>query len=134
MTYLSLPAWLQDRPLYLAELLLALGWSIVDVTWTCRGVELAPGTEPTTLEDISDTGQSINTLELFDASTPDVQLVDGEIVGDRWSAPREEPPIITLRAVDSTSWDLELSQQPCVDSIKSAFPQAIDLNSELFHE
>lgn len=133
MTYLSLPAWLQERPLYLAELLLALGWSIADTTWTCQGVELAPGTEPTTLEDISDTGRSLNTLELFDASTPDVQLIDGEIFGNRTNH-NEVTPVITLRSVDSTSWDLELSEQRCVDSIKSAFPQVTDLSPKLFRE
>lgn len=133
MTYLSLPAWLQERPLYLAELLLALGWSVADTTWTCHEIELAPGAEPSTLESISDTGQTISTLELLSASTPDVQVIDGEIFGNRKNG-NETVSAITLRAVDSTSWDLELSAQWDVDTIKSAFPQATEIDPELFRE
>ena len=124
MTCLSLRAWRwHHRPLYLAELLLALGWSVADMVWTCRDVELPPGAEPATLEELSDSGGELTTLELFRASTPEIQVIDGEFAGRRADSETTEPAIV-LRAIRSTSWDLELSSPRDVDTIQAIFPRA----------
>jgi hypothetical protein len=45
MKYQPIPSWIDGRSVYLAELLLVLGWPIVDLSWRCRTWRVAPGAD-----------------------------------------------------------------------------------------
>ncbi|MEZ4312249.1 MAG: hypothetical protein R3F14_29825 [Polyangiaceae bacterium] len=67
----------------------------------------------------------LSTLELLHLVTPDVQIIDGEIVG--YSATDEEVPVILFRAVDSTSWDVESDDSDVLALIRTTYPDARDI-------
>ncbi|GEM_PF-1149796 len=128
MKYLSLPAWQGEKPLYLAELILALGCSAADLTWRCRSLEIGPGPETHPLEAAADSGDELTLLELLHLATPDVQVIDGEIIGYECQDGQLQP-VVTLRAIDSTSWELELPHESDFQRILAAFPETVELNS-----
>ena len=132
MRYLSLPAWRGGRPVYPAELILALGWSTAGMTWLCQDLEVCPGPEKTSLEEASASHKKLTTLELLKLPTPDVQVVDGEVTGYKKQQDGEIQPIMTLRAVDSTTWDLEILSESDFQRIQTAFPEATEPSPELF--
>lgn len=131
MRYLSLPAWRDGRPLYLAEIILALGWSAADLTWRCRDLEIGPGPDVSALEEVALSDKKLSTLELLHFATPDVQLIEGEVFAYRKERGTGQP-IVTIRAVDSTSWDLEFFNDHDFQSIITAFPESIELEAKLF--
>jgi hypothetical protein len=130
MRYLSLPAWRDGRPLYLAELILAFGWPVAHLIWRCHALEIGPGPEVEPLA-TSTSEKSLTSLELLHLATPYVQVIDGEIAGyeERGGQLRL---VVALRAVDSTSWDLEISNESDFQRIVAIFPEAVELDPKLF--
>lgn len=131
MRYLSIPAWRDGRPLYLAELILALGWSAVDLTWQCRDLEIGPGPELSALEQAAATNERLTSLELLHLATPYVQVIEGEMIAYKEQGDKTQRMVV-LRAVDSTSWDLEFFDDFEFQCIASAFPGATELDPKLF--
>ena len=131
MRYLSLPAWRDGRPLYLAELILAHGWSIADLIWRCRALEVGPGPEVAPLEAAAASDERLTSLDLLHMATPYVQVISGEVTGYE-ERDGQLQPVVVLRAVDSTSWDLEISSGSDLQRIAAAFPEAVELDLKLF--
>lgn len=131
MRYLSLPAWREGRPVYVAELILALGWSAADLIWRCEELEIGPDPGLTALEESAASGKKLTSLELLHLATPYVQVIDGEITGYK-ERDGQLQPVVVLRAVDSTSWDLEISDEANFQRISAIFPEAVELDPKLF--
>ncbi|MGQ0777443.1 MAG: hypothetical protein ACT4NY_24045 [Pseudonocardiales bacterium] len=128
---MSLPAWRDGRPLYLAELILALGWSAVDLTWQCRNLEIGPGPGVSPLEEAAATDEKLTSLELLHLATPYVQVIEGEVIAYKDQGEKARRMVV-LRAVDSSSWDLEFSDDSGFQRIVAAFPEATELDPKLF--
>jgi hypothetical protein len=121
----SVPAWIDGGPVHLAELVLALGWSARYLVWRCANVE--GDDDAVALEQACELGRELTTFELLHLTTPDVQVVDGEVTGSRDGA-----PVVVLRAVDSTTWDVQTVDDADYRSVRRAFPSATDLDPKLF--
>jgi hypothetical protein len=132
MRYLSLPAWRDGRPLYLSELILAFGWSVVDLTWSCNALEIGPGPEISSLEAVAGNNKRLTTLELLHLATPYVQVIDGELIGYNEHDGQVQPAVL-IRAVDSTSWDLGILDEENSQRITDIFPEAVELDPKLFN-
>lgn len=113
-----LPAWRGGRYVQLAELLLVLGKLVVDATWVLRVVEVAPGDGEVSL-DTWDPARVLSTFDVLHLFTPDVQLIDGELESTR----RENgEPWLVMRAVDSTTWDIETADPKVARCLEVAYP------------
>lgn len=121
MRGLTFPAWIGEHYVSLAELLLTLGRSILSCSWEARVDEIAPHPRANRIEAIVPS-QRIGTMELLHLVTPDVQVIDGELRCLRDAGDHE--PWISIRAVDSTSWDVESSNEEILEIIRNAFPAA----------
>lgn len=69
--------------------------------------------------------ERLTTPELLRLVTPDVQLIDGTLLG--YGGPGQEPPSHVLRAVDGTSWDVESMDEDVLARVRRAWPDAHDL-------
>lgn len=123
MGALTFRAWRDGRYVALGEILVVLGPRILDLSWTLRLVDVAPHPRAHHLEAVPP-DKSLGTLELIHLVTPDLQIVDGEVTG---SADGLSPKVM-IRAVDSTSWDIESDDVAVLSAIKYAFPDAAELD------
>jgi hypothetical protein len=120
MMNLTFAAWKDGHYVSLAELLEAFGDAIASYRWTIRIEEVAPHPKSTTFEKAAG-NENLTTERLREIAAWDVQIIDGEIVGH---APAENAPVVILRAVDSTSWDVSATDDRVIRAIKSAYPDA----------
>jgi hypothetical protein len=116
MTVLTIPAWRSDRYRTLAELLLVLGTFVRQTTWTLSVEEAAPDDAGRYLENW-DPAHKVSTFELLHLVTPEVQVIDGFFRGTG-------PSNITIRAVDSTSWDIDTSDAELLDLLLETYDDA----------
>lgn len=110
---------------------LCLGWPAADLTWRCYSLEIGPGPATEPLEAAANSGDKLTLLELLHLATPNVQVIDGEVIGYACQDGQLHP-VVVLRAVDSTSWDLELSNESDFQRILAAFPETVELSAKLF--
>ncbi len=121
MTRLSIPAWRNGSYVSLAELLLVLGRFVHGFQWRLCVYEAAPGPGASTLE-TWDPQVSLSTYGLLHLLTPDVQLIDGYV-----STIETRPggqPLVTLRAIDSSSWDIETWDPGIAEAITDQYAEA----------
>lgn len=130
MKYLSIPAWQQDSPVYLAELILALGSSARNLLWQLRSLDVAPNTGSNKLAEANQSNKMLTTLDLLHIITPDVQIIDGEIIGYQNIAAGS--PHILFRAVDSTTWDIEITDGSDFHALSAAFPESSEIDPKHF--
>jgi hypothetical protein len=123
MRGLSFRAWRDGRYVALAEILVLLRPRVLNFSWALRLVEVAPHPMARALESVSPE-TSLGTLELIHLVSPDVQVIDGEVVGSVDGA----SPRIVVRAVDSTSWDIESDDEEIVSEARRAHPDATELD------
>ncbi|MFY0573458.1 hypothetical protein ACN28S_03015 [Cystobacter fuscus] len=117
-------AWREGHYLNLDELLRVLEQFVMGFTWKLHPGEIAPGPSAERIESV-DPEELMNTLDLLRLITPDVQIIDGEILG--YAHPGQELPAVVLRAVDSTSWDIESEDEEVLSVIRKVFPDAMDI-------
>jgi len=79
--------------------------------------EVAPGPGVEALEAL-DPSVSLDTLELLHLITPRVQIIDGVIE----SYDEKEGLILLIRAVDSTSWDIETEDIELLEALQRVYP------------
>jgi hypothetical protein len=124
MRGVTLKAWQAEHYVGLAELLRLLEPRIEGFTWEPRLGEMAPGPEAERLEALAPEPR-LTTLEVRHLFTLDVQLIDGVFLGYAHSA--QTSPTIVLRAVDSTSWDIESDDEEVLALVRRAWPDVIDI-------
>jgi hypothetical protein len=120
MTSVTFRSWQDDRYLSLWEILSALGSLIENLQWQVQIEELAPGPGESRLETmVADT--TLDTRELLDASRGDVQIIDGLLSG--FKADEARFPYLTIRAVDSTWWDVDADDEAVIRTLRAHFPR-----------
>ncbi|WP_044529114.1 hypothetical protein [Herbaspirillum sp. B65] len=68
-----------------------------------------------------DPGQPLSYSTLLRMVTPQLQVIDGEAVA---VDPVSSEKRLLIRAVDSTSWDIETEMQSVVDKVRECYPWA----------
>jgi hypothetical protein len=117
-------AWREGQPVSLHDLMRVLEPFVRGLTWKLRLDEVAPGPWVERLEAIGPE-ERLTTSEVLRLVTPDVQLIDGALFG--YGGPGQEPPSLVLRAVDSTSWDVESASEEVLALVRRAWPDALDI-------
>jgi len=113
---LSIPAWENASYLSLEDILLAIENRCQNFIWRLHVVEAAPEPGAKMLEGI-DPKASMNYFDLLDLVTPGLQIIDGEAIAEDV----DSDAYVLIRAVDSTSWDIETNMPSVEAAIQQAF-------------
>ncbi|EPX56033.1 hypothetical protein D187_007375 [Cystobacter fuscus DSM 2262] len=124
MRGVTLKAWRAEHYVGLAELLRLLEPRVADFTWEPRLGEVAPGPGAERLEALGPE-QRLTTFEARHLLTLDMQLIDGVLLG--YAHSDQTSPTVVLRAVDSTSWDIESDDEEILALVRRAWPDASDI-------
>ena len=117
---LSIPAWRNSHYISLAEILLNIGKSLINMQWFVRIDEAAPEPGAEQLEALLPT-TPLSIFELLHLVTPSIQIIDGEITAK--DETKTENPYLVIRAVDSTSWDIETNLDHIAHELKQPYPE-----------
>jgi len=117
---LTFPAWKDGHYICLTELLLLLGRVCINWNWYIRIEEVAPEPGAERLE-TTDPMTPIDIFTLLHLVTPRIQVIDGEITA---MDSETSEPLLILRAVDSTSWDIETNNKEILAVVKMVYPEA----------
>src|SRR2546425_881570 len=123
MSGVSFAAWQNGRYVGLAEILLVLGRAVIGLIWRLQIAEVAPEPGSAGLNQATD-AEGLSTLDVLHLVAPDVQIIDGEVQGFRGD---DSSPVLVIRAVDSTSWDVVAADTEILAVIRAAYPDAADL-------
>ena len=124
MKGVTFDAWREHHYVGLAEILRVLGRDGQGLVWRLKLDEVAPDPTSYALEEILPT-QVIDTRSLLALVDRNTQIVDGVMTG--FDASNESSPIVIIRAVDSTSWDVESNDEELIARIRRAFPDSRDI-------
>jgi hypothetical protein len=118
---LSISAWNNDKYISLEEILRAMEHLVVGFTWWLRVLETAPEPGSEVLNDVNPE-LPMSYADLLTLVTPNLQIIDGEAIA------RDEihnsNKYVIIRAIDSTSWDVETEMNGIVSAILHAYPDA----------
>lgn len=117
---LSIPAWREGHYLSLEEILRTLGDSCSEFEWILHAIDVAPEPGTDVLLGL-DPGQPLSYSTVLRMVTPQLQVIDGEAIA---VDPASSEKRLLIRAVDSTSWDIETEMQSVVDKIFECYPWA----------
>ena len=115
---ISVPAWQGNRYVSLEELLQLIEKFYPEKEWYIRADEVAPEPGAERIEATS-ADVSIQLSELQALVSPNLQLVDGEVI-----ARDSQGVCLRLIAVDSTSWDVEADDELAIAQLVAAYPDA----------
>jgi hypothetical protein len=104
------------------QLLSALGPIAKELTWRLDLTEVAPGPTAAALESLRQ-DQWLTTQELDRLAGGDAQIIDGAIFGHRMA--NDDRVVVVITAVDSTSWDVESTDEQVIQLIRAEYPDAI---------
>lgn len=121
---LSIPAWEEDRYLSLTELLILFGRYFIKLKWYVRVEEAAPEPGAEKLESL-DPLAPIDIFELLHLVSPTIQIIDGTITAKETE---DAEPKLVLRAVDSSSWDIETNNIEVLSLARSRFPELFEFD------
>ena len=93
-------------------------------TWTVRDVECLGGDAAAALHDASDACRSLAGSKLIELAREVEQIVDGEFSG---RLPNEEADWITIRAVDSSAFDVQTDREEILVALKAKFDWVEDI-------
>lgn len=114
----SMPAWIGDHYISLAEILLCIGTSLTGLQWRVNIHEVAPEPGTEQLEALSPAA-ALSIFELLHLVTPGAQIIDGEIT----AKDKGGKQLLLLRAVDSSSWDVETDLEHIVRALEDSYPE-----------
>lgn len=123
----TFPAWHGTSYVSAPEVLNALKSHVHEFVWQIRADEVAPGPGARQLQEISP-GARLSTPELLDRLRPGAQIIDGELRG--YDSTDSATPAVTLRAVDSTWWDVESEDKGLIAAVRGAFPDASPIDDD----
>jgi hypothetical protein len=119
MKRVTFKAWHGDHYLSLWDILTELRDVVENLQWRVRIDETAPSPQAERLEAI-DHDAWLDTAGLLGIATRDVQVIDGEASG--YKTAQSGSPYLTIRAVDSTWWDVESDDEGVTRTVMSRFP------------
>jgi hypothetical protein len=108
-----------DRDVYLAELLLLVGFRFINAQWyvDTSKLEVAGDSE---LYSMTDDDMPLSTFELIHFVTPTVQVIDGEFIA-RLDSDDSDEFSLRIAAIDCTCWDIETKFDDIYDTIRSMY-------------
>ena len=124
MIAVTFSAWKGDRYIGLAELLVVLGGSILDLWWEVDIDEMAPEPGAEALEALTSSGR-VQTLELLRRAAPDFQIIDGRLTG--YVDEDSGDALVRIAAVDSSSWDVESSFDHMLPALRERYEDLMPL-------
>lgn len=113
-----MPAWTGDHYISLAEILLCIGKLLTDLQWYVNINEVAPEPGAEQLEALSP-AVPLSIFQLLHLVTPGIQVIDGEIT----AKDKGGKQLLLLRAVDSSSWDVETDLEHIVRKLEDSYPE-----------
>jgi len=116
---LTFRAWQGDRYLGLWDILTALEDVVANLQWRVRIDEMAPEPGANRLEEIGHDAW-LDTAELLDVAANNVQVIDGQVSG--YQSRDSASPHLTIRAVDSTWWDVESADEHVAEAVVDRLP------------
>lgn len=119
---LSICAWRGDHYVSLHELLDLIGHFFAECRWSVQVNEVAPEPGAELLEDC-DSSRLMLLHELIRISAPNIQVIDGEIT----AIDNDGNASLLLRAVDSTSWDIETANTEALARVRESFGDAVEI-------
>ena len=108
----------------LRDVLALLGEDGVRSAWTVRGVECLGGDAAFALHHASEAGEVLAGHRLAELARDVGQIVEGEFSG---RLPDEDSDWITIRAVDSSAFDVQTDREDVFRSLKATFKRVDDL-------
>jgi hypothetical protein len=110
----------------LTDLLDVVGADAVGSTWSVRGVEcVGPSAEAVAaLHKASDESEELSGERLVALAREITQVIDGEFIGRRLT---ESDPWIVIRAVDSSWFDVETTDEALLLKLRARFNEVSDL-------
>lgn len=114
----SMSAWRNAHYISLAEILLCIGKSLTGLQWYVKSTEVAPEPGAEQLEALSPAA-ALSIFQLLHLVTPGIQIIDGEITAKDESGKQQ----LLLRAVDSSSWDVETDLEHVVRTLEDSYPE-----------
>jgi hypothetical protein len=111
-------AWTDEHYGTTAEVLGALGERLEHLRWRLE-IDEANTDEPERFDQQKER-ETAQLIEFLD----DVQIIDGSLEGRR---PGDDEPYVTLRAVDSSWWDVESDDPRLLDAVRAKYPDAFDI-------
>ncbi|MFJ4672845.1 hypothetical protein [Kitasatospora purpeofusca] len=120
MKGIRFPAWYGKHYVTLAELLVRLGSSGLDLMWR---VELDWIIDPRCVEMENRSAKAgMDTLTLLSLTTPSLQLIDAEVCGFAG-----DELVLVLTEFDSSSWDVRAADERVLSDLRRHYPGAEDL-------
>ncbi|RYZ91346.1 MAG: hypothetical protein EOP06_06980 [Proteobacteria bacterium] len=117
MKPLTFDAWRDGTYLPLTEILLVLGKYTIDLSWSLEIGDIAPEPGASALEARAKSGQPMSTVEMLDYFSPSLQIIDGTMEGTDSKGNK----VVTIKAVDSTSWDISTTLEGINRELKERF-------------
>lgn len=108
----------------LRDILRWLGDDATRSVWVVRNVECRGGDAATELHEASDRSTELSGARLNELANGVMQVVDGEFYG---RLPNESSAWITIRAVDSSAFDVETNREDILRALKANFSHVEDL-------
>src|SRR5258708_5728366 len=124
MKGVTLRAWHGDRYLGLRDVLAALGDRTENLQWRLHLEEIAPGPHSPRLEAMNPDAW-LDTPTLLGIAEHDVQIIDGELSGYRPG--QHDAPYVTIRAADSTWWDVESDDDDLTALVRHRLPDVEEM-------
>lgn len=119
-------AWHGDCYVSAPEVLEALEPHLQGLLWRVHVHDVAPGPGARGLQELSPSTR-LSTPELLDRLRTGAQIIDGELRG---ASADDETPMVTVRAADSTWWDVESEDHRVLEAVRRAFPDAVPLDDD----
>ncbi len=108
----------------LRDILSVLGGDAERSTWTVRDVECLDGDAASALHEACDACEVLSGDRLVDLARDVGQIIEGEFSA---RLPNEEAAWITIRAVDSSAFDVETDREDILTALKAKFDRVEDL-------
>src|SRR5215472_4560072 len=122
---LTFRAWQGDRYIGLWDIVTALEDVVANLQWRVRIDEMAPTPGPNRLDDVGPEAW-LDTQELIGATANDAQVIDGQVSGYRSRSAAS--PDLTIRAVDSTWWDVESVDDDLAEAVVNRLPNVLPMS------
>ena len=110
------PMWVGRHLVTLHDILIRLNPLLSTAEWRCRVQEVA-GEDPERWYALDETDSMASSESLLNLANDGTQIIDGDFLAVRPSG----EPMLLLRAVDSTHWDLFTTEQEILDEIRANF-------------
>lgn len=120
MKFLSLKSWREDNYISFSELLDTLAHFTEQLNWTVDISDAGCSSHSEKIESF-DSHLRIRTIDLVTLITPDIQIVEGDILG--YNSLNEL--VISIRAVDGSWWDVRSNEVDIFNALVDKYVCAI---------